>query len=78
MKSAGDGDLLVGGHVHEIVVVAVVVEVLHLVGDELHALELGAGVAGVLHHAAGLEVLGLVADEGAALAGLTCWNSTMV
>ena len=46
------------------------VEVLHLLGDELDALELGTGVAGILDHAAGLQILGLVAHEGATLAGL--------
>ena len=66
----GKLDLLVGLVVHEVVGAAVVVEILHLLGDELHVLKLGAGVAGLVDHAAGLEVTDLVADKGTALAGL--------
>ena len=66
----GNGNLLVGLVIHEDVVGAVVVEVLELTGGEHDALELGAGVAGVLDDAAALDVAGLVAHESAALARL--------
>lgn len=49
---------------------AIVVEVLELTGGEHNALELGAGVAGVLDDAAALDVAGLVAHKRAALARL--------
>ena len=66
----GNGNLLIGLVVHEDVVGAVVVEVLELTGGEHDALELGAGVAGVLDDAAALDVAGLVAHKCAALARL--------
>ena len=69
-KVGRNGNLLVGLIVHEDVVGAVVVEILHLLGEQLDALELGAGVASLLDYATGLDVLGLVADKSAALAGL--------
>jgi len=65
-----NGNLLEGLVVHEVVRGAVVVEVLHLLGDELHALELRTSVAGLVDGTAGLEVLDLVADERATLARL--------
>ncbi len=64
-------NLLVGVVVHEDVVLAVVVEVLHLAGDQLHTFELGPSIAGlVINGTAILEILDGVADKGTALAGL--------
>ena len=66
----GDGHLLERAVVHEPVIGAVVVEVLHLLGLKTHGIELRAGVEGVVDHAAGLDVLELSAYKRAALARL--------
>ena len=65
-----NSDLLIRIVVHEVVVDAVVVEILHLLGDELHAVELRACIAGLVDRAAIAQVLDLVAHECAALARL--------
>jgi len=66
----GHGDLLVGVHVHKVVSVGVVVEV--LVGAELNfdVVQLGSAGEGVLKDAAVVEVAHLGPHERGALAGL--------
>ena len=64
------GQLLVGFHVHEVVQLAVVVDVLHFLGLNDGAGHLVGGVEAALDHSAGHDVLELGAHEGSALAGL--------
>ena len=61
-------ELLVRLLVHEMRLVAVVVEELHVLDLGVDARELLAGAERLVDHSAGLEVLQLGADEGAALA----------
>ena len=65
-----DVELVVGGVVHEDVVLAVAVEVLHLPLVDDGLLELLVGPVGAVDDGAGADVLQLGADEGAALARL--------
>ena len=67
---ARQAELLVGLLVHEVRLVAVVVEELDVLRLRVHARELLAGAERVVDHGAGLEVLELRAHEGAALARL--------
>jgi len=65
-----DVDLVVGGRVHEHVVVALPVEQLHLAFVDDRLLELLVGAVGAVEDGAGAHVLELRADKGAALARL--------
>ena len=65
-----DRNLIVGLHIHEVVVIAIAVEILHLGSGEGNALELRASVAGLLDNTTSPEVLGLIANERTALARL--------
>ena len=67
---ARQAELLVGLLVHEVRLVAVVVEELDVLRLRVHAGELLAGAEGVVDHGAGLEILELGAHEGATLARL--------
>ena len=69
-RLGGNGHLLVGVVVHQPEVGTVVVQVLQLLGLKTHGVEFGARVEGVVHHAAGADVLELGAHERTALAGL--------
>jgi hypothetical protein len=62
--------LVVGGGVHEDVVLAVLVEVLHLALVDTGCLDLDASVERPVDDLAGQDVLQFGADEGAALARL--------
>ena len=70
MAGARHLELLVGGVVHEDVVVPVAVEELHLVLVDDRLLELLVGPVRALDHRAGADVLQLGPDEGTALARL--------
>src|SRR4051794_21285855 len=69
-RLAGHVDLVVGLAVHEDVVGAVLVEVLHLALVDDSDIDLGAGVEGAVDDLAGQQVLELGADERATLARL--------
>ena len=64
------GDLLIGVDVHEVVELAVVVEIFHRLGLDVGEVEFFGGVEGLFENAAGDDVLHLGADESRALAGL--------
>ena len=66
----GDVRLVVGLRVHEHVVVAVVVQVLHVLALDDRLLDLDPGVERLVDHGAGPHVADLRADERAALARL--------
>ena len=66
----GHGQLVVGLGVHEVVVLTVGVEVLHLADLHADLVELLTGTEGQLVDAAGPDVADLGADESAALARL--------
>ncbi len=65
-----DGDLVVGGVVHEDEAVAVAVQELHLALVDDRLLDLLGAAEGAVDHGAGADVAQRGADEGAALAGL--------
>ena len=65
-----DGDQVIGLGIHEVVQVAVVIAVLHILAVHIGAFELGGRVKGGLGHAAGDDVFHLGADKGRALTGL--------
>ena len=69
-RRLGDVDLVVGVAVHEDVVGAVLVEVLHVATVDVRGLDLDAGVEGLVDDLAGQDVLELGAHERRALAGL--------
>jgi hypothetical protein len=66
----GHVDLVVAAQIHEDVVLAVEVEVLHRTLVDAGRLDLGAGVEGAVHDLAGEDVLQCRADERSALARL--------
>jgi hypothetical protein len=72
-----DGELLVRLRVHEVHVGAVVVEVLDVLRLGVHARELLPRAERAVDDRPRVEALQLRADERAALAGFTCWNSTI-
>ncbi len=74
----GNSHLLEGVVVHEVVIGAVVVEVLHLLRLKTNGVELGARVERVVNNAAVLMSRSLVRTKAPPLPGFTCWNSTMV
>ena len=70
-------ELLVGLLVHEVRLVAVVVEVLDVLHLGVHARELLAGAERPVDDGARLEVFSFVRTKAPPLPGFTCWNSTM-
>ena len=65
-----EGHLLVGFGIHEVVQLAVVIEIFHLLGFDDGLGHLIGGVEGALNHGAGHDILDLGADKGSTLAGL--------
>ena len=74
----GERHLVVVAHVHHHGLVAGLVQVLHAAGLGAHGAHLLACPEGLVDHGAGPDVLELGAHERAALAGFTCWNSTIL
>ena len=69
-KISRDSYLIVSLVVHEVEGLTVVVEVLHLFGEQKNVLKLGASVAGLINNAARTKVTNLIADKSAALTWL--------
>ena len=65
-----DGDIIVGLVVHEVVQIAILIAVSHVLALDESLRELCGRVVAGLNHRAGDHVLGLGADKGSALAGL--------
>ena len=65
-----DGDIVIGLVVHEVVQIAILIAVSHVLALDESLRELCGRVVAGLNHRAGDHVLGLGADKGSALAGL--------
>ena len=65
-----DGDVIVGLVVHEVVQIAILVAIGHVLALDESLRELCGRVVAGLNHRAGNHVLGLGTDKGSALAGL--------